>query len=503
MDTAIARPELLLVADAVAREKNIDREEVLEAMEQAIQKAGRAKYGHEKDIRATIDRKTGDVRLSRWTEIVEAVENEETQMSAQDGQKLFPDKAVGDFVVDPLPPIDFGRIAAQTAKQVIVQRVREYERKRQFEEFKDRVGEIINGTVKRTEYGNLMVELGKAEALLRRDELIPRESFRNGDRVRAYIYDVREEPRGPQIFLSRTHPGFLAKLFAQEVPEIYDGIIEIKAVARDPGSRAKMAVISRDSSIDPVGACVGMRGSRVQAVVQELQGEKIDIIPWSPQAAPVEVTKVVMDEEAGRVEVVVPDEQLSLAIGRRGQNVRLASQLTRWDIDILTEAEESERRQEEFRRRSGLFVEALDVDDMIAGLLVTEGFNTVEELAYTPVDEVAAIEGFDDSVAEELIRRAEAFLTRRDTELNDKRIELGVSDEVASFDVFTPAMLVALGEKGVKTLDDLADLASDELIEVIGAEQMDEDTANAVIMAARAHWFEGEEGAEAEAEAGA
>jgi len=343
-----------------------------------------------------------------------------------------------------------------------------------------------------------MVELGRAEALLRRDELIPRESFRNGDRVRAYIYDVREEPRGPQIFLSRTHPGFLAKLFAQEVPEIYDGIIEIKAVARDPGSRAKMAVISRDSSIDPVGACVGMRGSRVQAVVQELQGEKIDIIPWSPQAAtfvvnalaPAEVTKVVMDEEAGRVEVVVPDEQLSLAIGRRGQNVRLASQLTRWDIDILTEAEESERRQEEFRRRSGLFVEALDVDDVIAGLLVTEGFTSVEELAFTPLEEVAAIEGFDDNIAAELVRRAEAFIARRDNELNDRRVELGVADDVAAIEVLTPAMLVALGEKDVKTLDDLADLASDELIEIVGADNMDEETANNVIMAARAHWFE-------------
>jgi transcription termination/antitermination protein NusA len=336
---------------------------------------------------------------------------------------------------------------------------------------------------------------------LRRDELIARESFRNGDRVRAYIYDVREEPRGPQIFLSRTHPGFLAKLFAQEVPEIYDGIIEIKAVSRDPGSRAKMAVISRDSSIDPVGACVGMRGSRVQAVVQELQGEKIDIIPWSSQAAtfvvnalaPAEVTKVVLDEEAGRVEVVVPDEQLSLAIGRRGQNVRLASQLTRWDIDILTEAEESERRQEEFRRRSGLFVEALDVDDMIAGLLVTEGFTTVEELAFTPIDEVAAIEGFDESVAEELVRRAESFLAQRDNELNDKRVELGVGDDVASIETLTPQMLVALGEKGVKTLDDLGDLASDELIEIVGADNMDEPTANDVIMAARAHWFGGEE----------
>jgi N utilization substance protein A len=498
MDTAVARPEFLLVADAVAREKNIEREEVLEAMEQAIQKAGRAKYGHEKDIRATIDRKTGDVRLSRWTEAVETVENEETQIPVNIARKFKPDIKVGEFLVDPLPPIDFGRIAAQTAKQVIVQRVREYERKKQYEEFKDRVGEIINGVVKRTEYGNLMVELGRAEALLRRDELIPRESFRNGDRVRAYIYDVREEPRGPQIFLSRTHPGFLAKLFAQEVPEIYDGIIEIKAVARDPGSRAKMAVISRDSSIDPVGACVGMRGSRVQAVVQELQGEKIDIIPWSPQSAtfvvnalaPAEVTKVVMDEEAGRVEVVVPDEQLSLAIGRRGQNVRLASQLTRWDIDILTEAEESERRQEEFRRRSGLFVEALDVDDVIAGLLVTEGFTSVEELAFTPEEEVAAIEGFDDTIAAELIRRAAAFIDRRDTELTEKRVELGVTEEVAAIEVLTPAMLVALGEKGVKTLDDLADLASDELIEIVGAEAMDEETANNVIMAARAHWFE-------------
>jgi N utilization substance protein A len=498
MDTAVSRPELLLVADAVAREKSIDREEVIEAMEQAIQKAGRAKYGHEKDIRAVIDRRSGDVRLSRWTEAVEVVENEETQIPLAIARKFKPDIELGQHLIDPLPPIDFGRIAAQTAKQVIVQRVREYERKKQYDEFKDRVGEIINGTVKRTEYGNMMVELGRAEALLRRDELIPREAFRNGDRVRAYIYDVREEPRGPQIFLSRTHPAFLAKLFAQEVPEIYDGIIEIKAVARDPGSRAKMAVISRDSSIDPVGACVGMRGSRVQAVVQELQGEKIDIIPWSSQEAtfvvnalaPAEVTKVVMDEEAGRVEVVVPDEQLSLAIGRRGQNVRLASQLTRWDIDILTEAEESERRQEEFRRRTGLFVEALDVDDVIAGLLVTEGFNTVEELADVPPEELAEIEGFDDGVAEELIRRAEAALVRRYEELEGKRRELGVSDEVASFEAFSPTMLVTLGEKGVKSLDDLADLAGDELVEILGGtDAMDETLANEIIMAARAHWF--------------
>ncbi len=505
MDTSVSRPELLLVADAVAREKSIERDEVLEAMEQAIQKAGRAKYGSEKDIRATIDKKTGDVRLSRWTEAVEVVENEATQIPIHIARKFQPDIQLGGHIIDPLPPIDFDRIAAQTAKQVIVQRVREYERKKQYDEFKDRIGEIVNGIVKRTEYGNMMVELGKAEALLRRDELIPRESFRNGDRVRAYIYDVREEVRGPQIFLSRTHPAFLAKLFAQEVPEIYDGIIEIKAVARDPGSRAKMAVISRDQSIDPVGACVGMRGSRVQAVVQELQGEKIDIIPWSSQhatfvvnaLAPAEVTKVVMDEEAGRVEVVVPDEQLSLAIGRRGQNVRLASQLTRWDIDILTEAEESERRQEEFRRKTGLFVEALDVDDVIAGLLVTEDFSTIEELAYVAPEELAEIEGFDESVADELIRRAQAFLTKRDDEMNDKRVALGVSDDIAGIEVLTPHMLVALGEKGVKTLDDLADLASDELIEIVGSDGMDEDTANQVIMAARAHWFDGDEPAPA------
>ncbi|RVT95830.1 transcription termination/antitermination protein NusA [Rhodovarius crocodyli] len=506
MEVSIPRPELLLVADAVAREKMIEREEVLEAMEQAMGKAGRAKYGLEKDIRATIDRKNGEVKLSRWTEVVEEepVENEATQMPLRIAQKVKPGISVGEFIVDPLPPIDFGRIAAQTAKQVIVQRVREVERKKQFDEYKDRVGEVINGVVKRTEYGNLMVDLGRAEALLRRDETIMRESFKNGDRVRAYIYDVREETRGPQIFLSRTHPGFLAKLFAQEVPEIYDGIIEIKAVARDPGSRAKMAVISRDSSIDPVGACVGMRGSRVQAVVAELQGEKIDIIPWSQESAtfivnalaPAEVSKVVLDDEERRVEVVVPDDQLSLAIGRRGQNVRLASQLTRYDIDILTEAEESERRQEDFRKRTGLFVEGLDVDDVIAGLLVQEGFTTIEEIATAEDDELASIEGFDENVAAELKRRASEWLERVEAENDQKRRDLGVEDAVAEFDVFTSAMLVTLGEKGVKTLDDLADLAGDELVEMLGEGAMDEETANAVIMAAREHWFEG--GAEGE-----
>ncbi len=495
---ALPRPELLQVADAVARDKGIDRDEVLEAMEQAIQKAGRSKYGHEHDIRAHIDRKTGEIQLARYIEVVEEVENETTQQTLKQVLKKKPDAVIGDFLVDPLPPIDFGRIAAQTAKQVIVQKVRDAERQRQFNEYKDRVGEISNGLVKRVEFGNVIVDLGRAEALLRRDELIPRETFRTGDRVRAYIYDVRQEPRGPQIFLSRTHPIFMAKLFAQEVPEIYDGIIEIKAVARDPGSRAKIAVLSHDSSIDPVGACVGMRGSRVQAVVAELQGEKIDIIQWSPDVAtfvvnglaPAEVTKVVLDEEAGRIEVVVPDDQLSLAIGRRGQNVRLASQLTQWNIDILTEAEESERRTEEFRSRSNMFIQALDVDDVIAHLLVTEGFSSVEEVAYVPAEDIADIEGFDENVAEELQTRARNFLAEQDERYDQMRKDMGVADEMAAIEGLAPSMLVKLGDKGIKTLDDLGDLAGDELIDILGKDAMSEDEANAVIMAARAHWFE-------------
>src|SRR5580693_1735395 len=496
-----ARPELLQVADTVARDKGIDRDEVLEAMEQAIQKAGRSKYGQDYDIRAEIDRTNGEIRLLRFREGADVIENAATQIPLADAQRLNPEAEIGDFITDPLPPIDFGRIAAQTAKQVIVQRVRDAERQRQFVEFKDRVGEIVNGLVKRVEFGNVVVDLGRAEAMLRRDELLPRESFRQGERVRAYIYDVRQEPRGPQIFLSRTHPQYMAKLFAQEVPEIYDGIIEIRAVARDPGSRAKIAVISRDSGIDPVGACVGMRGSRVQAVVAELQGEKIDIIPWSQDPAtfvvnalaPAEVAKVVMDEEQRRIEVVVPDDQLSLAIGRRGQNVRLASQLTGWDIDILTEAEESERRQEEFRTRSKMFIEALDVDDVIAHLLVTEGFTSVEEVAFVAIEELASVEGFDEQVAGELQQRAQVFLQEQNERFEAQRKELGVSDEIAAIEGMTPALLVAVGEKGVKTLDDLADLAADELIEMAGTTaKLEEEQANAIIMAARAHWFEGE-----------
>jgi N utilization substance protein A len=507
---AYARPELLQVADTVARDKGIDRDEVLDAMEQAIQKAGRSKYGQEYDIRAEIDRKSGEIRLLRFREVAEPIENETTQIALAEAQRLNPEAEIGDFITDPLPPIDFGRIAAQTAKQVIVQKVRDAERQRQFREFKDRISEIVNGLVKRVEFGNVVVDLGRAEAMLRRDELLPRESFRQGERVRAYIYDVRPEPRGPQIFVSRTHPQFMAKLFAQEVPEIYDGIIEIKAVARDPGSRAKIAVISRDSGIDPVGACVGMRGSRVQAVVGELQGEKIDIVPWSSDPAtfvvnalaPAEVAKVVMDEEQRRVEVVVPDDQLSLAIGRRGQNVRLASQLTGWDIDILTEAEESERRTEEFRSRSRLFIDTLDIDEVIAHLLVTEGFTSLEEVAYVAASDLVEIEGFDADIAAELQERARAALARRDRDYDEQRRALGVTDELAAFDGMTPGMLVALGEKNIKTIDDVADLAGDELVELLGASDkagatLDLETANAMIMRARAHWFEGEPGAEA------
>jgi len=510
MDTATAfKTELLQVANAVAQEKNIEREEVLTAMESAIGKAGRAKYGHEHDIRADIDRRTGEVKLRRYREVVETVEDEHTQVRLPDAQARKPDVVVGDYIVEELPPIDLGRIAAQTAKQVITQQVREAERARQYEEFKDRIGEVVNGIVKRNEFGNIHVDLGRAEAIMRRDETLPREAYRNGERVRAYIYDVRREPRGPQIFLSRSHPQFMAKLFAQEVPEIYDGIIEIKSVARDPGSRAKIAVISHDGSIDPVGACVGMRGSRVQAVVNELQGEKIDIIPWSHDTAtfvvnalaPAEVSKVVLDEDQGRIEVVVPDDQLSLAIGRRGQNVRLASQLTGWDIDILTEDEESRRRSEEFHQRSQIFIDALDVDDVIAHLLVAEGFTAVDQVAYVPLEDLTEIEGFDEEVADELKARAQSYIEEQDRQLEQRRDELGVADDLASFGELTSEMVVKLGESGVKTLDDLADLASDELVDILGDLMSDEAEAGRVIMAARAHWFADEPAGDGAAEA--
>jgi len=530
MAVSANRLELLQIADAVAREKSISREIVLNSMEDALQKAARSRYGQETEIRVEINPRTGEVRTSRLMLVVDQIESDATQILLVDARKRNPAAQVGDWIAETLPPFDFGRIAAQSAKQVIVQKVREAERDRQYQEYKDRIGEIVNGVVKRVEYGNVIIDLGRGEAIVRRDELIPREMFRPGDRVRAYVYDVRREQRGPQIFMSRTHPQFMAKLFAQEVPEIYDGIIEVKSVARDPGSRAKIAVISRDSSIDPVGACVGMRGSRVQAVVNELQGEKIDIIPWSADAAtfivnglqPAEVVKVVLDEDSARIEVVVPDDQLSLAIGRRGQNVRLASQLTGWDIDILTEAEESERRQKEFLERTNTFMQALDVDEVVGQLLASEGFRSVEELAYVELAELASIEGFDEDTAGEIQTRARDFLAKHEAELDNRRKELGVADELRDIDGVTTAILVKLGENDVKTIEDLAGCATDDLVgwterkdgETIknagfldGIEISRED-AEAMIMNARikAGWVEAAaepEAVEDEAEAGA
>jgi transcription termination/antitermination protein NusA len=472
MGVAANRLELLQIADAVAREKSIDKAVVIHAMEEAMQRAAKSRYGAENEIRVEIDPRTGETHISRYLHVVENVENDKIEISVTDAHRRNPAAQVGDIIAETLPPIEFSRIATQAAKQVIVQKVRDAERERQYEEYKDRIGEIVHGTVKRVEFGSVVVDFGRAEGVVRRDEMIPRESFRNGDRIRAYIYDVRREARGPQIFLSRTHPQFMARLFAQEVPEIYDSIIEIRAVARDPGSRAKIAVISKDSSIDPVGACVGMRGVRVQAVVQELQGERIDIIPWNADPAtfivnalaPAEVTKVVLDEETRRVEVVVPDDQLSLAIGRRGQNVRLASQLTGWQIDILTEQEESERRQKEFAERTRLFMQTLDVDETIAQLLASEGFASVEDVAYVPLQELAGIEGFDEDTAQELQTRALSHIEEKNAKFEAQRHELGVEDEVAEIGSLTPAMLVRLGENGIKTLEDLAGCASDDLL---------------------------------------
>ncbi|WP_375644111.1 MULTISPECIES: transcription termination factor NusA [unclassified Bartonella] len=471
MATSTNRLEILQIADAVAREKSIDREIVISAMADAIQKAARSRYGQETNIRAEINSKTGEIKLQRLLKIVDVIEDYTTEITLSDALKHQAEAKIGDFFADLLPPMDFGRIAAQSAKQVIVQKVRDAERDQQYEEFKNKVGEIISGTVKRVEYGNVIVDLGRGEAIVRRDELIPRESFRYGDRIRAFVNDVHRETRGPQIFLSRTHPQFMVKLFTMEVPEIYDGIIEIKSVARDPGSRAKIAVVSRDGSIDPVGACVGMRGSRVQAVVAELQGEKIDIIPWSPDAAtfvvnalqPAEVSKIILDEDAERIEVIVPDDQLSLAIGRRGQNVRLASQLTGWNIDILTEKEESENRQKEFTERSKLFMEALEVDEMIGQVMASEGFSSIEEIAYIDLEEIASIDGFDHDTAAEIQSRAREYLDHQEKELDEKRKKLGVSDELRTLPGMTSAMLVAVGEDGVKTIEDFAGYAVDDL----------------------------------------
>jgi N utilization substance protein A len=512
------KAELIAIANSVASEKMIDKAVVIEAMEDAIQRSARARYGAENDIRAKLDPDTGDLRLWRVVEVVEAVDDYFKQVDVKAAQKLQPGAGVGDFIVDPLPPVDLGRIDAQSAKQVIFQKVRDAERERQFDEFKDRVGEIITGVVKSVEFGHVVVNLGRAEGVIRRDQQIPREVVRVGDRVRALILNVRRENRGPQIFLSRAHPDFMKKLFAQEVPEIYDGIITIMAAARDPGSRAKIGVISRDSSIDPVGACVGMKGSRVQAVVQEMQGEKIDIIPWSEDTAtfvvnalqPATVSRVVIDEDEERIEVVVPDDQLSLAIGRRGQNVRLASQLTGKAIDIMTEADASEKRQREFVQRSELFQGELDVDETLSQLLVAEGFTELEEVAYVGIDELASIEGFDDELAQELQSRAQEALDRREAAAREERRGLGVEDALAEIPHLTEAMLVTLGKAGIKTLDDLADLATDELVAkkrtdprrrrdapeekggVLAEYGLSDEQGNEIIMAARAHWFDDE-----------
>ncbi|KZE11645.1 MULTISPECIES: transcription termination factor NusA [Sphingomonas] len=532
MATAVTanRAELIAIANSVASEKMIDKAIVIEAMEDAIQRAAKTRYGSENDIRAKLDPQTGDLRLWRVLEVVELVDDHFKQIGEKDAQRLQKGATVGDYIVDPLPPIEFGRIQAQASKQVILQKVRDAERERQFEEFKDRQGEIITGVVKRVEFGHVVVDLGRAEGVIRRDQQIPREAVRVGDRVRSLILNVRRENRGPQIFLSRAHPDFMKKLFAQEVPEIYDGIIEIKAAARDPGSRAKIGVISHDGSIDPVGACVGMKGSRVQAVVQEMQGEKIDIIPWSPDTAtfvvnalqPANVARVVLDEEEDRIEVVVPDDQLSLAIGRRGQNVRLASQLTGKAIDILTEADASEKRQKEFIERSGMFEKELDVDETLAQLLVAEGFGELEEVAYVEIEELASIEGFDEDLAQELQSRAQEAIERREQAAREERTALGVEDALAELPYLTEAMLVTLGKAGIKTLDDLADLATDELVEKKKAEPrrrgddapkreapkggilaeygLSDEQGNEIIMAARAHWFADEDAATEESE---
>ena len=498
---SIPRLELIQVAEAVSREKSIEKEEVILAMEEAIQKAARSKYGLERDIRANIDRKNGSIDIAQFTEVVENIENELTQMTFEESQRKNLNLIIGDFYKQSLPPIDFGRIAAQTAKQVISQKVREAERHRQYHEYKDRVGEIVVGTIKRVENHSITIDLGRAEATIKKDQMIPREQLKPGERLRCFIVEVTEETKGPQIFLSRASNQFLAALFTQEVPEIYDGIIEIKGVAREPGSRAKISAFSNDPSIDPVGACVGMRGSRVQAVVNELQGEKIEIIPWSDDPvsfvinalAPAVPSKVVMDEDAGRMEVVVPDDQLSLAIGRRGQNVRLASQLTNWFVDILTEAEESEKRQEEFNERNKIFIEALDIDEVIAHLMVSEGFTSVNDIADATIEELVSIEGFDEEIANELSERAKNFVMIETERVEDSLRKLKISEDLYNFEELSKPSLLKLVENNIKTLDDLAELDSEELFNILGTSVfINEDDAGSVIMKAREHWFSDE-----------
>lgn len=514
--TNFGNVELLQIADAVAREKRVDKDLILEAMESSMAIAARKKYGYDRNIKANINKKTGEIKIFRETEVVDndyvPEETEETEGGIEDfsiskitlNEALEKDdKAkIGDIIREDLPPIDLGRVAAQTAKQVIVQKVRDAERERQYNDFKDRIGEIINGTVKRIEYGDVVIDLGNAEAVLKRDSLIRGENFRVNDRIRAYLKDVRREAKGSQLFLSRTAPEFMAKLFAQEVPEIYDGIIEVKAVAREPGSRAKIAVMSNDSSIDPVGSCVGMRGARVQAVIAELQGEKIDIVQWSADTAkflvsalaPAEVAKVVVDEENHRMEVVVPDDQLSLAIGRRGQNVRLASEIVGWKIDILTEDDESSRRADDFKRLSELFVEGLNVEEIIAHLLVSEGFTSMEEIAFVEPAELESVEGFDADIAAELQSRAKEYLEQKAADSEKALDKLGVSKDLMEIKGLSSENIVKLAEHDIKTKDDFADLSRDEFIEMVPESGLSNKQIDDLIMLARSDWFKDEEG---------
>ena len=500
----VIREEMLQVANNVAQEKNIDQDQVFSAMEQALEKAARVKYGQEIDIRVSIDRNSGDINLNSYLEVVNEIQEEfqSRQILLEDAVKIQANIKVGEFIVKPLPPIDLGRVAAQNAKGVIIQKVREADKSKQYEEFKDKVGEIAVGIVKRVEFGNLILDLGKSEAIIKREELIPRETFKNGDRVRAYIYEVKNDIKGYQVFLSRTHPQFLAKLFFQEVPEIYEGVITVKSVARDPGSRAKISVYTEDSTIDPVGACVGMRGSRVQAVVNELQGEKIDIVTWSDNQAtflanalaPAEVSKIFLFEEKNKVEVVIPDDQLSLAIGRKGQNVKLASNLTSLEIDILTEDEEGERRQQEFKEKSLLIAELLDVEDVIAQLLVTDGYTSIEAIASETLENIEKIEGFDADLAMEILDRSKNFIKEKVQE-NQKLIDENINDEnLKNLEGINNEILAELAKSKILTLDDFADLATFELIDkdegILKNIDIDEETVNKMIMKAREKWFD-------------
>ena len=499
----VIREEMLQVASNVAQEKNIDQDSVFSAMEQALEKAARVKYGQEIDIRVSIDRSTGDISLKSYLEVVQVLDEvfQSRQILLDEAKEINPNINLGEFIIKDLPPIELGRVAAQNAKGVIIQKVREADKSKQYEEYKDKVGEIAVGIVKRIEFGNLILDLGKSEAIIKREELIPRETFKNGDRVRAYIYEVKNDLKGYQVFLSRTHPQFLSKLFFQEVPEIYEGIIIVKSVARDPGSRAKISVYTEDSTIDPVGACVGMRGSRVQAVVNELQGEKIDIVTWSENQAtflanalaPAEVTKIFLFEEKSKVEVVIPDDQLSLALGRKGQNVKLASNLTNLEIDILTEEEESERRQQEFKEKSSLISELLDVEDVIAQLLVTDGYTTIDSIAFETIENIEKIEGFDSALAGEILERAKNYLKELDEE-NNKIINEKIKDEeLKKLDGMTSAILAQLARSNILTKDDFADLATFELVDkdegILKNIDIDEEAVNKMIMKARESWF--------------